>query len=75
MHVDHDAVRTDREGGAGEGHDQIAAPAECERSTITGRWDSRWANGTALTFSVLLVAISNVRMPRSHSTMSGSPRR
>ncbi len=41
---------------------------------MTGRCESRWATGTALMSSVFLVAFSNVRMPRSHSTMSRLPR-
>ena len=49
-------------------------PPECDGSTITGRWDSRCATGTAEMSSVFLVAFSNVRMPRSHSTMSRLPR-
>ena len=49
-------------------------PPECDGSTITGRCDSRWATGTALMSSVFLVAFSNVRMPRSQSTMSRLPR-
>jgi len=49
-------------------------PPECEGSTITGRWDSRCATGTADMSRVLRVAFSKVRMPRSHSTMSRLPR-
>jgi tRNA uracil 4-sulfurtransferase len=49
-------------------------PPECDGSTITGRCDSRCATGTALMSRVFLVAFSNVRMPRSHSTMSRLPR-
>ena len=49
-------------------------PPECDGSTMTGRWDSRCATGTALMSSVFLVAVSKVRMPRSHSTMSRLPR-
>ena len=41
---------------------------------MTGRCDSRCATGTALMSRVLRVAVSNVRMPRSHSTMSRLPR-
>jgi hypothetical protein len=41
---------------------------------MTGRCDSRCATGTALMSRVLRVAVSNVRMPRSHSTMSRFPR-
>src|SRR6266567_3204742 len=49
-------------------------PPECDGSTITGRCDRRWATGTALMSSVLRVAVSNVRMPRSQRTMSRLPR-
>ena len=41
---------------------------------ITGRCDRRCAIGTALMSRVFLVAVSNVRMPRSHRTMSRLPR-
>ena len=49
-------------------------PPECDGSTMTGRCDSRCATGTAEMSRVLRVAFSNVRMPRSQSTMSRLPR-
>ena len=56
------------------GRTRSRRPPECDGSTITGRWDSRWATGTALMSRVLRVAVSKVRMPRSQSTMSRLPR-
>ena len=56
------------------GRTRSRRPPECDGSTMTGRWDSRCATGTALISSVLRVAVSNVRMPRSQSTMSRLPR-
>ena len=49
-------------------------PPECDGSMITGRCERRWAIGTALMSRVFLVAVSKVRMPRSHRTMSRLPR-
>ncbi len=49
-------------------------PPECDGSTITGRCESACATGTALMSRVLRVAVSKVRMPRSHRTMSRLPR-
>ena len=56
------------------GRTRSRRPPECDGSTMTGRWLSRCATGTALMSSVLRVAVSNVRIPRSHSTMSRLPR-
>ena len=56
------------------GRTRSRRPPECDGSTMTGRWDSRCATGTALMSRVLRVAVSNVRMPRSHSTMLRLPR-
>ena len=56
------------------GRTRSRRPPECDGSTITGRCDSRCATGTALMSRVFLVAFSNVRMPRSQSTMSRLPR-
>src|SRR5262245_44494061 len=49
-------------------------PPACDGSTTTGRCDSPCAIGTAEMSRVLRVAVSNVRIPRSHSTMSRLPR-
>ena len=42
-------------------------------STITGRWVWSFSHGTAERSSVKRVAVSNVRMPRSHSITRSLP--
>ena len=42
-------------------------------STITGRCECSFSHGTALRSSVKRVAVSNVRMPRSHSITRSLP--
>src|SRR3712207_7670834 len=49
-------------------------PAECDGSTMIGRWDSCCTIGTAETSNMLRMLGSNERTPRSHSTMSRLPR-
>ncbi len=49
-------------------------PPLCDGSTMTGRCDSPCATATAEMSRVFRVAVSKVRMPRSHSTMSRLPR-
>src|SRR5690554_3643655 len=48
-------------------------PVPWEGSTMMGRWLSSLTTGTALRSSVFLVAVSKVRMPRSHKTTLGLP--
>ncbi len=52
---------------------QSRFPAACDGSTITGRPSLCFAIGTAATSSVKRVAVSKVRIPRSHRTTSWLP--
>ncbi len=54
---------------------QSRLPAACDGSTTTGRPRRAFAIGTAATSSVKRVAVSNVRMPRSHMTTLSLPSR
>ena len=40
---------------------------------MTGRWETVFRTGTAAMSRVLRVAVSKVRMPRSHRMISGLP--
>ncbi len=48
-------------------------PVPCDGSAITGRWLRRLARATAFRSMVLRVAVSKVRMPRSHRITFGLP--
>ena len=48
-------------------------PAGCDTSMHTGHSDCLWITGMAAMSSVKRVAVSNVRMPRSHSTTLSLP--
>jgi hypothetical protein len=48
-------------------------PVLWEGSTMTGRCDRCWTMATAERSRVLRLAVSNVRMPRSHRMMSRLP--
>ena len=48
-------------------------PAAWLGSTITGRCESSLSTGTAVRSSVKRYAVSNVRIPRSHSSTFGLP--
>ncbi len=49
-------------------------PPEWDGSTTIGRCERPWTTGTAEMSRVLRVAVSNVRIPRSHRTISRLPR-
>src|SRR5882724_508287 len=52
---------------------KLRIPVPCEGSATTGRCDNSLASATAARSRVLRVAVSNVLMPRSHSTTFGLP--
>ena len=49
------------------------SPEACDGSTTTGRWVWIFSHGIAPRSSVKRVAVSNVRIPRSHRITSGLP--
>ena len=55
------------------GPTSVHLPVACDGSTITGRCESSRTSGTALRSSVNRVAVSKVRMPRSHRMTSRLP--
>ena len=73
VHLDDEAVGAGRGRREGQRRHQLRRPAAWLGSTQTGRWVSSLRTGTALTSRVKRVAVSKVRMPRSHSTTLGLP--
>ena len=66
MNLDDQAVGADCGGTQGHRPTSERLPVPCDGSTTTGRWVISRSTGTAERSSVLRVARSNVRMPRSH---------